>query len=480
MDAMDRFGEALVRAGRRRRLDRLRLRLFSHRVGLTPQPAGSLPRLRVLLVAVALVFVTTAIALAATGLLNGSPVSPEVTLNPIAGNGLPVAGAAHQLALRAADPQGGLPWGMRILPTTRGQVCVQVGRVDDGQLGELGIDSAFGDDGRFHVLPADVLPPGYGGAAGQVECSAAGQTMIFEDAAADRSAVRLLPAEFEHPPVKHPGIPPKPSGVPPTQNLRALSYGLLGPHAVSVTYRTPAGLRTTPVSGPDGAFLIVEPAGSAPSSDTIGGSMTGEANARSVDVILSINPRSAAIVSAVTFRFGGNLCSQGSGSPVRQRCPMRRVTVPRRWFDPTRSLRAAVHLTLLLQSRSECDAAFLRYPCYKGQVAFTAPYAVTSAATDYEIEAIAKCKVGGRPETAWDLERDVKRREAIRTDSLGRFVYTPACAASESFRVRYINQGGPSAHAPHESVVLGEVAMSRATFPDGASVAQSDTRRPLG
>jgi hypothetical protein len=431
-------------------------------------------------VALALVFATAAIALAATGLLNGSPVSPEVTLNPIAGNGLPVGGAAHRMVLRVADPQGGLPWGMRILPTTRGQVCVQVGRVADGQLGELGIDGAFGDDGRFHVLPADVLPPGYGGAAGQVECSPAGQTMIFEDAAADRSAVRLLPAEFEHRPVKHPGIAAKPSGVPPTQNLRALSYGLLGPHAVSVTYRTPAGLRTTPVSGPDGAFLIVEPAGSAPSFDNVGGSMTGQANARSVDVLLAVNPRFAAIVSAVTFRFGGNLCSQGSGAPVHQRCPMRRVVVPRRWFDPTRSLHAPVHLTLLAQSHSECDAAFLRYPCYKGQVAFTAPYTVTSAATDYEIEAIAKCKVGGRPETAWGLERDVKRYEAIKTDSLGRFVYTPACAASESFRVRYINQAGPSAHAPHESVILGEVAMSTATFPDGASVAQSETHRPSG
>ncbi len=273
MDAVDRFGEDLVRAGRRRGLGRLRLRVLSY--GLGRQPAGSLPRLRVLLVALALVFATAAIALAATGLLNGSPVSPEVTLNPIAGNGLPVGGAAHRMVLRVADPQGGLPWGMRILPTTRGQVCVQVGRVADGQLGELGIDGAFGDDGRFHVLPADVLPPGYGGAAGQVECSPAGQTMIFEDAAADRSAVRLLPAEFEHRPVKHPGIAAKPSGVPPTQNLRALSYGLLGPHAVSVTYRTPAGLRTTPVSGPDGAFLIVEPAGSAPSFDNVGGSMTG-------------------------------------------------------------------------------------------------------------------------------------------------------------------------------------------------------------
>src|SRR6202021_240337 len=111
--------------------------------------------------------------------------------------------------------------------------------------------------------------------------------------------------------------------------------------------------------------------------------------------------------------------------------------------------------------------AFLKYPCYKGQIEFTAPYAVTSSATDYEIEAIAKCKVGGRPETAWGLERDVKRDEVIRTDSLGRFVFTPSCATSESFRVSYINQRGPSAGSPHASVILGEVSMSQATQPDG-------------
>ena len=64
---------------------------------------------------------------------------------------------------------------MRIEHTTRGQLCMQVGRVDGGRLGELGVDSAFGSDGRFHALPATVLPPGYGGSAGQVECDQTGR-----------------------------------------------------------------------------------------------------------------------------------------------------------------------------------------------------------------------------------------------------------------------------------------------------------------
>ncbi len=400
-----------------------------------------------------------AVAVAATGVLSGAPVKPEVQLSPVTGNGLPVAGAPHPLALRAADPDGGLPWGMRVLRTTRGQVCGQVGRLLDGQLGELGVDSAFGDDGRFHALASEILPPGYGDAAGDVECVLSGQTLIFEDANADRSAERLLPEEFREPPREHREIPP-------VRDLRALSFGLLGPHAVSITYRAPTGMRTVPVTGPDGAFLIVEPAGYITSSSDVGGSESGQANANSVNVIFALAPRSHPMVSAVTFRFGRHLCSQGVGAPVHQRCPTQRVIAPRRWFTPTRSLHAQVHLRLLLQSRAACKAAFLRYPCYKGQVEFTAPYAVTTAGTDYEIDALAQsCKVGGRPETSWDLERDVRRDEVIRTNSLGLFVYTPSCASSEAFQVSYLNPHGPSAHAPYESVIIGTVRMSNATHP---------------
>jgi hypothetical protein len=187
MDAMDRFGEALVQAGRRRRLRRWTPRAFFFGLGHTPRSRGSLTRLRIALIALASALATTAIALAASGVLTGAPVKPEVPLSPIAGNGLPIGGT-QSLALSVVDPDGGLPWGMRILHTTRGQICAQVGRVYHGQLGELGLDSAFGDDGRFHVLPADVLPPGYGGASGQIECTLPGQTVVFEDTAADRSA----------------------------------------------------------------------------------------------------------------------------------------------------------------------------------------------------------------------------------------------------------------------------------------------------
>jgi hypothetical protein len=436
-------------------------------------------RLNAAAVAAALVLGGAAVAAAATGLLSGAPVKPEVAVSPAAGNGVPVSGSIEHLLLSVADPAGGLPWGMRVFRTTRGQICAQVGRVQGGQLGELGLDSAFGSDGRFHALPADVLPPGYGGSSGQIECLLAGQTVIVEDANADRSAMRLLPEEFRVPPKfrespknpKHREIVPPTSDIPPTGDLRALAYGLLGPHAVSVTYRTTDGLKTVPVHGREGAFLIVEPAGYIKSHSLVGGSFGGQATASSVEVTPLSAPNAGAMISAVAFRFGAKLCSQGTGSPIHMRCPTHRVYAPRRWLTPTRSLHAPVHLTLLRQSPAACKAAFLLDPCYRGEVEFTAPYAVTTAATDYEIQAHANCKLGGRPETGWSLERDVRRNEVIRTVSLVRFVFAPSCAAHESFEVSYRNLQGPSAAAPHESVIIGTVSMSSATRPNGAPVA---------
>ncbi len=420
-------------------------------------------RLHALAVAAALLLSGGAVALAATGLLSGSPVKPEVPLNAAAGNGLPLAGASAHIALLAADPEGGLPWGMRIEHTTRGQLCLQVGRVEGAQLGELGLDSAFGNDGRFHALPATVLPPGYGGSAGQVECVPDGQTVIFEDPGADRSGVRLLPGELSGPPPKHPGEALHPTGVPPVGDLRALAYGVLGPHAVSVTYKTPTGMRTIPVSRPDGGFLIVEAAGYVKSQDTIGGSTSGTAEPSSVNVGLTARPGSPGIIVAATFRFAGKLCSQGVGAPVTRACPRRRISAPR--HPRVRRLDEPVHLTLLAQSHAACNAAFLKFPCYKGQIEFTAPYAVSSADSEYDIEGIAKCTIGGRIETSWSLERDVKAHELVKTDSLGRFVYAPSCASTEKFQVTFQERPASPTAAAAEKVIVGTVSLEQATLP---------------
>ena len=421
-------------------------------------------RLHALSVAAALVLGGGAVALAATGVLSGSAVKPEVPLNAAAGNGLPLTGASAHLALLAADPGGGLPWGMRIEHTTRGQLCLQVGRVYGAQLGELGLDSAFGDDGRFHALPATVLPPGYGGSAGQVECVPDGQTVIFEDLNADRSGVRLLPWEFRGPAQAPRRSAPPDRGAARRRPARARLRGarparrqrhLQDAHRHADDPRKPARWRI-----PDRRTGRLHQ-----EQDTIGDSIGGTAEPGSVDVGLTDRRGLPRMIAAATFRFGGQLCSQGVGAPVTRSCPMRKISVPR--HPRIRRLNEPVHLTLLAQSHAACNAAFLKFPCYKGQVEFTAPYAVRSAGSEYEIEGIASCKIGGRVETSWSLERDVKAHELVKTDSLGRFVYAPSCASTEKFQVSYQKRPGVLTAGPPEKVILGTVSLRQATLPGG-------------
>ena len=577
MDAMDRFGRDLVLAGGRRHARRRPLpALLGTRFARTSPRGRASAHMRIALLVLALVLATAAITLAATGvILTGSPVGTVRAPIATAGEGIPVAGGARLLPLRATDPAGGLPWGMRIIHTTRGLICVQIGRVHDGQLGQLGVDGAFHNDGRFHPLPVDALPDVLANAAGWMagNCSSPGE--IY---AGDSVGLELSAAASPH----------QGAGVP--ADLREISFGLLGVHAVSVTYREGSETRTQPVLPGLGAYLIVQryrsgrPLGSASETDGrdepgnysspagpngalsaitysyAGRPCVDRGNLRMASCGLSEvpPPRPAALpkvreslhahvhvhnhvitsaqisfrapypvtsadeaysVTAAVCRRGlagessrtdiargalvtipvGGVLSEACGRAVKftveyvsfagglpQSTPLgsitiheppgthpaplpRRVAELRRRSNPTRSLHAPIHLTLLPQPRAACNAAFLLYPCYKGEVVFTAPYAVASAAAGYSIDGFAKCKAGGRPETSWRLQRNVRAHETLRTTSLGLFVLTPSCASSEGFEVTYLNQQGPSASAPHESVVLGTVTLSKATLPSGQS-----------
>ncbi|MGA9876881.1 MAG: hypothetical protein WBQ21_13855 [Solirubrobacteraceae bacterium] len=588
MDSMDRFGQELVQAGQRRHTARRPLRaLFGTRLARTTQWRRVHAHVPIALVAPALVLATAAITLAATGvILTGSPVRTAVAPIATAGEGVPVVGGVRLLPLRTADPAGGLPWGMRIIHTTRGLICVQIGRVHDGQLGQLGVDGAFHDDGRFHALPADALPDdlrnGEGWMAGN--CASPGDTYAGDSVGLALSAASSLGQSSRVP-----------------ADRREVSFGLLGVHAVSITYREGSKVRTEPVLPGLGAYLIVQrytsgrPLGSV--SETDGrdepGNYSGPAGPNGALTAITYNyagrtcvdrgnlrmascglsevpPPSPAplpvvheplhvhldidnhVITSAQISFHApypatdadenysvsapicrhRLSGSGSDSDVErgslvtipvgfilsQACsrsvtftveyarfagglpqPTRigiitiheppgthapplpkQVREHERWSSPTRSLHATVRLKLLPQARKECSAAFLLYPCYKGEVEFTAPYAVASASTEYSVEGFAKCKVGGRPETSWGLGRDVKARETLRTISLGRFVVTPACASSEGFEVVYRNRGGPSAATPYESVIVGTVTLSKAARPNGTPMTRQSPSPPSG
>jgi len=224
---------------------------------------------RVLLVVLAGLIVAGP-ALAAAGLFqSGSPVAPLVAPTRTAGDGVAIPSSATLLALRTADPAGGLSWGMRALRTTRGLVCVQVGRVDFGTIGAIGRDGAFGNDGRFHPFsenfeqgPPCVTPDAHGNAYLNVAQYGISASALL---AGPRGPRCRAPRSLV-------GVPPRfrastarqlqKVGGPfcPIGELRDVYYGLLGPDAISVTHQTSSGgLVTTPTTGPDGAYLIVLP-----------------------------------------------------------------------------------------------------------------------------------------------------------------------------------------------------------------------------
>ncbi|MGD1057430.1 MAG: hypothetical protein ABR992_08460 [Solirubrobacteraceae bacterium] len=581
MDAMDRFGRELVLAGRRRGAGRWPLStLFGTRFARTPSRRRAPAHLRVALVALVLVLTTSAITLAATGvILTGSPVPAARAPIATAGEGIPVASGARLLPLRVADPAGGLPWGMRVIHTTRGLICVQIGRVYDNQLGQLGVDGAFHNDGRFHPLPTDALPETIANASGWMagNCVSPGDTYAGDSVGLELNAATS---------------PGPGAGVP--ADRREISFGLLGVHAVSITYREGSETHTQPVLPGLGAYLIVQrytsgrPLGSISETDgrdepgnysgpaSPNGALTAitykyagrtcvdRGNLRMASCGLSEVPApppaalpavreplhahlqihdrvitSAQIsfkapypvtnadenysVTAPLCRHGadggvssadvargslvtipvGDVFSRACGRAVKfivqyvrwtgglpqptrlgsitiheppgtHAIPLpRQVVEQQRRSNPTRSLHAKIHLALLPQTRTACNAAYLLYPCYKGEVSFTVPYAVTPPAAgyarsaEYSVEGFAACNVGGRPETSWGLGSRVRAHEAIRTTSLGLFVLTPSCLASEGFEVIYRNMQGPSAGAPHESVIVGSVTLSDGTLPNG-------------
>jgi hypothetical protein len=226
---------------------------------------------RPLLLIVALLLVLAAAALAAGGVIRlGSPAKLPFSPfgNPREGSGALVPGTVRMLPIAAPDPAGGPPWGMRELSTTRGQGCLQIGRLVDGKLGALGQDYAFGDDGRFHELPVS--------AAFDVNGCALldGRGRLFTNITADErpasawigtgqrlggcvpptagpyeKGLRLSPLERKM------GLRPVP--ICRQADLRNIYYGLLGPQAKSITYVLGGHRHTLDTVGSEGAYLFV-------------------------------------------------------------------------------------------------------------------------------------------------------------------------------------------------------------------------------
>ena len=455
--ALEELEAELARVVARARADEGRSR-FAQRV------AGA-RRLWLLIPSVAVLLVTTTIALAATGvILTGTPVPPAGPMSPVVGAGLPLPGQSWLLALRVPDPSGGLPWGMRVVQTTRGLVCVQIGRVQNGQLGELGIDGAYHDDGRFHPVGPGVLPTYAGGASeggvtsergscvladGDVTGNgeAWGSAVAAEFGGADENAAFTFD--------RHHGPPAR---------RRDISYGILGPHAVSVTYREGAALHTEPVVAGVGAYLIVQPVdngsipeghGEAPGTDT-----PGE------------GPGTDGALTSIGYDNHGKLCENGSNArtggstKVGHSCPAPnpypadlRVTPPGSFVRQPKVALKVNHGRVIA-----------------AELSFSAPFAVTSAAEGYSLS-VKPCSRRGEGGGVAVLDRNVAQGATVHLKLM--YPFAGHCARrSVSVEVIY-ESSGPNAKRSYGRTP-GELLIGTATIrlPRGDRVAEwPHTRR---
>lgn len=347
-------------------------------------------RARSLLLASIAALGTCTVALAASGvILTGAPVRPEQSAGPDAGIGVSAPTGASGIVATAPDPEGGPPWGMRIVRTTRGETCLQIGRLQNAQLGVLGIDGAFANDARFHQIPADALPRDvYHHAVfdqmignGTTSCALDGSAVAGEHIGVDRSADPN--ADVAHSP---------------PAELRDLAYGLLGPHAVSVTYRAGRAERTVDVAPTTGAYLIVrrfspgEQAGSG-----------GESIGTSGD--LAPSPP----LSLITYSNDGRLCNRGPSLPpdtvshLAKPCSFPRF--PRSAPEP--ALHLPLHARLTTHGRTVSGLS----------ISIIAPYAVTSAREHYALMMLShSCGArtdGGRGGSLQATASDVQRGERV-------------------------------------------------------------------
>jgi len=337
------------------------------------------------------------------------------------GVGVPVSGprrsaiSAQLLPISVADPAGGLPWGARLVRTTRGLVCVQVGRLLDGRLGVLGQDGAFKDDGLFHELPSSVLSPD--------TCSQPGYAVIYNSEGLPAAGAMpgpmqtcLYPGAAQ---TRDPQLPHCPAG-----DERLLAFGVLGPHAVSVSYKAEGALHTIATIGGHGAYLIVlrQPTIRHAASELqlrfLRHVVPGATAATLLDRYPGLGSSSMPLghfpisyqpspVAALEFRFGGQLCQAGS-APLRVGPPVCTSTLARGGqFAP--EIPAGLHTDVMVRARK---AAF----GYELTIEFAAPAAVHDASTAYAVQystpdtpACGDGATAGQP-----IERDVQRGQVIR------------------------------------------------------------------
>jgi hypothetical protein len=202
---------------------------------------------------VGLVVATPAVGAVTNWFGIGAPNHPPSEAQPFGvGNAIP--GTTKLLGLRVPDPQGGPPWGIRVVSTQTG-ACEEIGRVEDGQLGSLGIDHYWNDDQLFHPYPKNWVGQMCGSSGNTPGSVALGSGAGEWDESANRSTFRngiqlTGCTTGANGPADRPPCPPG--------SLRLVIFGQLGSNVRSITYQQPnRSLATEQTAGKYGAYLLV-------------------------------------------------------------------------------------------------------------------------------------------------------------------------------------------------------------------------------
>jgi hypothetical protein len=390
-----------------------------------PERRASRRRLPLIALAVLSLLLVAAAALATSGVLRiGSAVRPSGRLTPTVGLGVPARGGSRVLAVRSADPAGGPPWGMRVVHTSRDLVCIQVGRLYRGALGVFGLDGAFGDDGQFHPLPPDTI----GRQPGATSCQPEADRVSLE--------VSGIPES---------GLMPESGNLGALSRDRWVSYGLLGPDAVSITYSYRGTSHTVPVEPGTGAYLIVLP-GIEPGANRRNGVTSGGSSGASRPGGSPLpNPEGA--LTAITYRLGAATCQDSIEAEASNACPRPRQVFPHRVFlQPSQHLHRPVHVRLRPTTAPGGFSAVLT---------FTAPYAVPNALSGYSIASPTPCHEG----TVIDpIDRDIKAGAIVTVPMEA--IFANACGPSVILEVLY-NPREEHRIASPGTVVVGRITVQR-------------------
>ena len=362
----------------------------------TPRERRWWQRTRIIVPAIAAAVVLAGAGGGALLLQEGKPLPAAYVLpaDPETGLGQPEAASLTPLPMRVADPEGGPPWAMRVIRTTRGLVCLQGGRLVNGQLGGLGSGYAFDADGRFHPFEAedaiatDACPAVGAGRPAFLP----GPPMIVPTNALPLAGENVAPADrvqCDLPGEDNWGVRC------PQSELRQVAMGLLGPDASSITVNAAGSTSTVKPYGPDGAYLIVLAAQPDANASMHSGAYDGPFG--------DVSNAAGKAVLTVTYTDGSQcqIPSEGSAHQCRARGAENEAGA-----IPTALPNTAVHAEYIpngshLEANLMADArntppntSMAFRPAHEGEessgpaaaITFTAPIAAPSASTAYVVE----------------------------------------------------------------------------------------------